>query len=108
MSSTKLDTVIMISLTQSPMSSTKIFKVSLDQGGNIDDFLYTYTNIAKPGSIGAFTDRLLKVLKKAPSSLRELLAEQNLVPVFLCSTLAPTIAGLLLVDSPAMTTGEEG
>ena len=37
----------------------------IDQGGNVDDFLYTYTNIAPPGSIGAFTDRLFRGITKS-------------------------------------------
>lgn len=34
----------------------------LDMGGSVEDFLYVYSNAAEPGSISAFTDRLLRAL----------------------------------------------
>ncbi len=34
-------------------------------GGNVNDFLYVYTNAAEPGGFSAFTDRLLRGLTKA-------------------------------------------
>tara|TARA_Y100000114_G_scaffold118616_1_gene113207 strand:+ start:3650 stop:7336 length:3687 start_codon:yes stop_codon:yes gene_type:complete len=34
----------------------------LDMGGSVEDFLYVYSNAAEPGSISAFTDRLLRSL----------------------------------------------
>lgn len=37
----------------------------LEMGGNVNDFLYVYTNAAEPGGFSAFTDRLLRGLTKA-------------------------------------------
>lgn len=37
----------------------------LKMGGNVNDFLYVYTNAAEPGGFSAFTDRLLRGLTKA-------------------------------------------
>ena len=36
----------------------------LDMGGSVEDFLYVYSNAAEPGSISAFTDRLLRALNR--------------------------------------------
>lgn len=39
----------------------------IDMGGNINDFLYVYTDIAEPGSFSTFMDRMLKgVTKSSP------------------------------------------
>lgn len=37
----------------------------LGMGGNVNDFLYVYTNAAEPGGFSTFTDRLLRGLTKA-------------------------------------------
>ena len=85
----------------------KDFQGFLDQGGNIDDFLYTYTNIAKPGSIGAFTDRLLRGLTKSTPITAGIVGGAKLGARVPYAQPAPTIAGATLGGLAGMTTGEE-
>ena len=85
----------------------KDFQGFLDQGGNIDDFLYTYTNIAKPGSIGAFTDRLLRGLTKSTPITAGIVGGAKLGARVPYAQPAPTIAGATIGGLAGMTTGEE-
>ena len=69
----------------------------IEQGGNVDDFLYTYTNVAPPGSIGAFTDRLFRGITKSGPTTAGIITGAKVgsrVPVGQpFTTLGTTIAG---------------
>ena len=84
------------------------------QGGNVNDFLYTYTDIAEPGSIGAFTDRLFRSLTKSTPTTAGIIGGAKLgarVPV---AQPLPTLGGMAFggflgsqVGEGAVSVGEE-
>jgi len=84
------------------------------QGGNVNDFLYTYTDIAEPGSIGAFTDRLFRSLTKSTPTTAGIIGGAKLgarVPV---AQPLPTLGGMAVggvlgsqVGEGAVSVGED-
>ncbi len=78
----------------------------LDMGGNVNDFLYVYSNAAKPGSISAFTDRLMRGLTKAAPMAAGAVGGAKLGARIPVAQPAPTIAGAIIGGITGMEAGE--
>ena len=67
----------------------------LEQGGNINDFLYVYSNAAEPGSLSAFTDRLLRSLSVSAPTTAAVVGGAKLGKKVPFAQPLPTIAGAI-------------
>ncbi len=78
----------------------------LEMGGNVNDFLYVYSNAAEPGSFSAFTDRLMRGLTKSAPIAAGVVGGAKIgarVPV---AQPAPTIAGAIIGGLTGAEAGE--
>ena len=67
----------------------------LEQGGNVNDFLYVYSNAAEPGSVSAFTDRLLRSLSVSAPTTAAMVSGAKLGKKVPFAQPLPTIAGAI-------------
>ena len=67
----------------------------LEQGGNVNDFLYVYSNAAEPGSLSAFTDRLLRSLTVSTPTTAAVVGGAKLGKRVPFAQPLPTIAGAI-------------
>lgn len=78
----------------------------LEMGGNVNDFLYVYSNAAEPGSFSAFTDRLMRGITKSAPIAAGVVGGAKIgarVPV---AQPAPTIAGAIIGGLTGAEAGE--
>ena len=85
----------------------KDFDAYMDMGGSVGDFLYTYSNSAPPGSITAFTDRLIRGLTKSGPMVAGAVGGAKVGARIPFAQPAPTVAGAIIGGIAGAEVGED-
>ena len=79
----------------------------IDMGGNVNDFLYVYTDIAEPGSFSTFMDRMLKGITKSGPVAAGAIGGAKLGARVPFAQPLPTIAGAAIGGLSGIEVGQE-